>query len=110
MCIRDRYYTWLQMWNDTWSNGLFNGIEAAVSAPLAYRVAVSVVPSLGARRVRTATADPFAEPADGQAAAPSAGAPTLDGEAAAGAAGGSAGSQATALRNPESGHPEGGLA
>ena len=48
------YYTWLQMWNDTWSNGLFNAIEAAVSAPLAYRVAVSVVPSLGARRVRTA--------------------------------------------------------
>ena len=46
------YYTWLQMWNDTWSNGFFNGIEAAVSAPLAYRVAVSVVPSLGARRVR----------------------------------------------------------
>ena len=59
------YYTWLQMRNDTWSNGLFNGIEAAVSAPLAYRVAVSVIPSLGARRVRSAGADPFAEPADG---------------------------------------------
>src|SRR5215471_5541505 len=58
------YYTWLQMWNDTWTNGLFNGLEAAVSAPLAYRVAVSVVPSLGAKRVRTAAADPFAEPAD----------------------------------------------
>ncbi len=59
------YYTWLQMWNDTWSNGLFNGIEAAVSAPLAYRVAVSVVPSLGVKRARPAAADPFAEPADG---------------------------------------------
>ena len=59
------YYTWLQMWNDTWSNGLFNGIEAAVSAPLAYRVAVSVIPSLGARRLRSSGADPFAEPADG---------------------------------------------
>ena len=46
------YYTWLQMWNDTWTNGLFNGIEAAVSAPLAYRVAVSVVPSLGAGGAR----------------------------------------------------------
>jgi hypothetical protein len=29
------------LWNDTWSNGLFNGIEAAVSAILAHRVAVS---------------------------------------------------------------------
>ena len=38
------------MWNDTWSNGLFNGIEAAISAPLAHRVAVAVVPSLGAGR------------------------------------------------------------
>jgi hypothetical protein len=56
------YYTWLQMWNDTWSNGLFNGIEAAISAPLAHRIAVAVMPSLGARRARaTATADPFAE-------------------------------------------------
>jgi len=57
------YYTWLQMWNDTWSNALFNGIEAAISAPLAYRVAVSVMPSLGAGRARRAgAADPFAEP------------------------------------------------
>ena len=57
------YYTWLQMWNDTWSNGLFNGIEAAISAPLAHRIAVAVMPSLGARRARaTGTADPFAEP------------------------------------------------
>jgi hypothetical protein len=59
------YYTWLQMWNDTWSNGLFNGIEAAISAPLAHRVAVSVMPSLGARRARSAvTADPFADTAE----------------------------------------------
>jgi hypothetical protein len=65
------YYTWLQMWNDTWSNGLFNGIEAAVSAILAHRVAVSVMPSLGASRARAAgAADPFAETA---AAAPGAG-------------------------------------
>jgi hypothetical protein len=62
------YYTWLQMWNDTWTNGLFNAIEGAVSAPLAHRVAVSVIPSLGARR-RTAGVDPFAEPPDGKAAA-----------------------------------------
>ena len=41
------YYTWLQMWNDTWSDGLFNGIEVVVSAILAHRVAVSVMPSLG---------------------------------------------------------------
>src|SRR5580692_4644291 len=46
------YYTWLQLWNDTWSNGLFNGIEGGVSAILAHRVAVSVVPSLGASRAR----------------------------------------------------------
>ena len=60
--LNAQYYTWLQMWNDTWSNGLFNGIEAAISAPLAHRVAVSVMPSLGARRARSAvTADPFAE-------------------------------------------------
>ena len=59
------YYTWLQMWNDTWSNGLFNGIEAAISAPLAHRVAVSVMPSLGARRARAVgTADPFADGAE----------------------------------------------
>jgi len=59
------YYTWLQMWNDTWSNGLFNGIEAAICAPLAHRVAVSVMPSLGAGRARTAgMADPFAEPGE----------------------------------------------
>jgi len=97
------YYTWLQMWNDTWSNALFNGLEAAVSAPLAYRVAVSVVPSLGARRVRTAAADPFAEPADGQAAAPGgAGASAHDDGATAESAVGPAGGQATALLDPES--------
>jgi len=33
------------MWNDTWTNGLFNGIEGGVSAILAHRVAVSVVPT-----------------------------------------------------------------
>ncbi|HEY2576798.1 MAG TPA: hypothetical protein VGI74_10870 [Streptosporangiaceae bacterium] len=64
------FYTWLQMWNDTWSNGLFNGIEAAVSAILAQRVAVSVVPSLGARRAGAAATDPFAEPGGGDAAMP----------------------------------------
>ena len=106
------YYTWLQMWNDTWTNGLFNGLEAAVSAPLAYRVAVSVVPSLGARRVRAAAADPFAEPADGQAAAGArAGALAHDdgGTTAEGSSGPAAG-QATALLDPESGHSKGGLA
>ena len=104
------YYTWLQMWNGTWSNGFFNGIEAAASAPLAYRVAVSVVPSLGARRVRTA-ADPFAEPADGQAAVPGgAGVPAHDGGTTAGSATGPASGQATALLDPESPRPEGGPA
>jgi hypothetical protein len=63
------YYTWLQMWNDTWSNGLFNAIEGGVSAVLAHRVAVSVVPSLGASRAKAATADPFAEPEASEAAA-----------------------------------------
>jgi hypothetical protein len=102
------YYTWLQMWNDTWSNGLFNGIEAAVSAPLAYRVAVSVIPSLGARRVRTAGADPFAESADGQAAVPGAGAgPERDGSAAAEPGTSPAAGQATAVLDPESRPTEG---
>jgi hypothetical protein len=104
------YYTWLQMWNDTWSNGLFNGLEAAVSAPLAYRVAVSVVPSLGAKRVRTAAADPFAEPADGQAAVPGGtGVTARDGGAAAESGAVPAGGQTTALLDPESHHAEGGL-
>jgi hypothetical protein len=59
------YYTWLQMWNNTWSNGLFNGIEAAISAPLAHRVAVAVIPSLGARRAKASvTADPFGDHAE----------------------------------------------
>jgi hypothetical protein len=70
--LNAQYYTWLAMWQDTWSNGLFNGIEAAVSALLAHRVAVSVVPSLGAsRRKEAAAADPFAEPADKPARASS---------------------------------------
>jgi hypothetical protein len=71
------YYTWLQMWNDTWSNGLFNGIEAAVSALLAHRVAVSVMPSLGAGRARVSEAeDPFAEPEHAQSMSPSEGGAT----------------------------------
>jgi len=71
------YYTWLQMWNDTWSNGLFNGIEAAVSALLAHRVAVSVMPSLGAGRARVSEAeDPFAEPEHAGSATPSEGGAT----------------------------------
>ena len=106
------YYTWLQMWNDTWSNGLFNGLEAAVSAPLAYRVAVSVSPSLGVKRHKRAAADPFAEPADGQAAAGAkAGALARDdGGTTAEAASGPATGQATALLDADSGRTEGGLA
>ncbi|HEV2374106.1 MAG TPA: ECF transporter S component [Streptosporangiaceae bacterium] len=75
------FYTWLQMWNDTWSNGLFNGIEAAISAVAAHRVAVSVVPSLGASRARAGAAvDPFAEPQDAKAgAATSQAGPTAQG-------------------------------
>jgi hypothetical protein len=104
------YYTWLQMWNTTWSNGLFNGLEAAVSAPLAYRVAVSVVPSLGARRVRTASIDPFAEPPDGQPPGHSgAVVPAHDGGTTAESAVGPAGGQATALLDPDSRPTEGGL-
>jgi hypothetical protein len=94
------YYTWLGMWQDTWPNGLFNGIEAAVSAVLAHRVAVSVVPSLGAsRRKSAAAADPFAEPepADGHAAAP-------------GGVALAAGDGGAALVTPESRTPDGGLA
>ena len=104
------YYTWLQMFNDTWSNGLFNGIQAAISAPLAYRVAVSVVPSLGAKRVRTAAADPFAEPADGQAAASAGTPPPHDADATAGTATAPAAGQTAALLDPGSGRPEGGVA
>jgi hypothetical protein len=65
------FYTWLEMWQDTWSNGLFNGIEAGVTAVLAHRVAVSVVPSLGAGRVKAGRAapDPFAEPSESPEAA-----------------------------------------
>lgn len=62
------YYTWYAMWTNTWSNALGNGIEGAISAVLAQRVAVSVVPSLGAGRPRgglagAAIPDPFAESA-----------------------------------------------
>src|SRR5215467_5103583 len=68
--LNAQFYTWLQMWNDTWSNGLFNGIEAAISAVLARRVAVAVVPSLGIGKGKAAAAaaDPFAEPADAEPA------------------------------------------
>jgi len=68
------FYTLGAMWKDTWSNGLFNGIEAAISAVLAQRVAVAVVPSLGIGKTRAAAgqaADPFAEP-EAEAPAPAA--------------------------------------
>ena len=70
------YYTLYQMWTDTWSNAIGNGVEAAISAVLAHRVAVSVVPSLGAGRARggrtgAAAPDPFAEPDDDAPAAAS---------------------------------------
>ena len=102
------YYTWLQMWNDTWTNGLFNGIEAAVSAPLAYRVAVSVIPSLGARRVRSAGADPFAEPSGSPPPPGGARSPAGDGGAA-GSVPGAAAGPAGALVNQEPHPTEGGL-
>jgi hypothetical protein len=56
-------------------NGLFNGIEGAVSAVLARRVAIAVVPSLGIGKARAASAsaapvDPFAEPAESEPADP----------------------------------------
>jgi len=116
------YYTWLQMWNDTWSNGLFNGIEAAISTPLAYRVAVSVMPSLGAGRARRAgAADPFAEPdatapPGGSQAAPGAspavpgGSPAATGGATAAPSPGQAGVTTAAASPPApvSHPPEGG--
>jgi hypothetical protein len=62
--LNSTYYTWLAIWKDTWSNGLFNGIEAAISAPLALRVARAVIPTIGGRQARGADeVDPFAEPA-----------------------------------------------
>jgi hypothetical protein len=61
------FYTWYQMWVDTWSNAVGNGVEAAISAVLAQRVAVSVVPSLGAGRAGSVH-DPFAEPEEGRPA------------------------------------------
>ncbi len=57
---------------DTWSNALGNGVEAALSAILAHRVAVSVIPSLGASRAGTSRVDPFAEPEGSAAATPAA--------------------------------------
>ncbi len=79
----------LQTWNDTWSNALFNGIEAAISAVLAKRVAVAVIPSLGIGKARAAavtSVDPFAE-ADAGAPATAADA-VAAGQAAAGQVGG----------------------
>jgi ABC-type cobalt transport system, permease component len=68
--LNSTYYTWYAMWRDTWSNALGNGVESAITAVLALRVARAVVPSLGARKARTAgDADPFAEPATAAAAA-----------------------------------------
>jgi hypothetical protein len=60
--LNSTYYTWYAMWRDTWSNAIGNGIEAAITAPLALRVARSVIPTLGARRRSAADVDPFAEP------------------------------------------------
>ncbi len=69
--LNSTYYTWYAMWVDTWSNALGNGIEAAISAPLALRVAKAVIPTIGGRQPRGADAvDPFAEPAPGDEAAP----------------------------------------
>ncbi len=69
--LNSTYYTLYQMWTDTWSNALGNGVEAAISAVLALRVARSVVPSIGARKGRSADdVDPFAEPETPAPAAP----------------------------------------
>jgi len=69
--LNSTYYTLYQMWTDTWSNALGNGVEAAISAVLALRVARSVVPSIGARKGRSADeVDPFAEPSTPPPAAP----------------------------------------
>jgi len=66
------YYTLYQMWTDTWSNAIGNGVEAAISAPLALRVARSVVPTMGARGSKgAAEVDPFAEPPQPAEPAPS---------------------------------------
>jgi len=66
------YYTLYQMWTDTWSNAIGNGVEAAISAPLALRVASSVVPTMGARGSKgAAEVDPFAEPPQPAEPAPS---------------------------------------
>jgi hypothetical protein len=60
--LNSTYYTWFAMWRDTWSNALGNGIEAAITAPLALRVARSVIPSIGARKRVAEDVDPFADP------------------------------------------------
>jgi hypothetical protein len=75
--LNAEFSTWLQAWNDTWSNGLF--IEAAISAVLARRVAVAVVPSIGIGKTRAASVgDPFAEPGDpGESDAELEGSPTV---------------------------------
>ncbi len=68
--LNSTYYTWYAMWRDTWSNALANGVEAAISAPLALRVARAVIPSIGARHRGADEVDPFAEPAPATAGAP----------------------------------------
>ena len=76
--LNAEFATWLQAWNDTWSNALFNGIEAAISAVLARRVAVAVVPSIGIGKTRAAAAgDPFAESDLGESDAEPAGSSTV---------------------------------
>jgi hypothetical protein len=47
--LNAQFYTLHQMWTDTWSNAVGNGVEAAITAPLAMRVAASVVPGLSRR-------------------------------------------------------------
>ncbi len=84
--LNSTYYTWYAMWVDTWSNALGNGIEAAISAPLALRVAKAVIPTIGVRQARGADAiDPFAEPepAVASAAADASAAPAVATPAAA---------------------------
>jgi hypothetical protein len=75
--LNSTFYTLYAMWTDTWSNAIGNGVEAAISAVLAHRVAVSVVPSLGAGRARPGAGgepapDPFAEPEVGPPGGPAA--------------------------------------
>ncbi len=45
--LNAQFYTLYQMFVDTWSNAVGNAVEAAITAPLALRVARSVIPSMG---------------------------------------------------------------